>query len=200
MLTQFLSNLAFLLCFFCVYLFLPPCSAQRKKLVSTIWMAQRLASLHDSESFWFQEKLPSFNNVLWVTANKLYLNALKVGSVTGYIMVSGTIVGLPHVCGSVAKELSNRWCSNAKFQNNGHQHSTDFCPSAKDDGSPSAQATRIKHPKEVSQSLRRQINRTVNRLRELSVPFLFWFVESNSIDVVAVFLRPKYEYNPLYYV
>lgn len=182
MLTQFLCNLAFLLCFFCVDLFLPPCSAQRKKLVSTIWMAQRLASLHDSESFWFQEKLPSFNNVLWVTANKLYSNALKVGSVTGYIMVSGTIVGLPHVCGSVAKELSNRWCSNAKSQNNGHQHSTDFCPSAKDDGSPSAQATRIKHPKEVSQSLRRQINRTVNRLRELSVPFLFWFVESNSID------------------
>ena len=27
----------------------------------------------------------------------------KVGSVTGYIMVSGTIVGLPHMCGSMAK-------------------------------------------------------------------------------------------------
>eukprot|EP00435_Cladocopium_sp_Y103_P025214 s1874_g6.t1 len=28
-----------------------------------------------------------------------YLKGAKVGSVTGYIMVSGTIVGLPHMCG-----------------------------------------------------------------------------------------------------
>ena len=137
--------------------------------------------------------------------NELCPNAPKVGSVTGYIMVSGTIVGLPHVCGSVAKELPNRiWCSNAKLsQNNGYQHCTDFCPtdSAKDDGSPSAQATRIKHPKEVSQSLHRQINRAVNRLRELSVLFLFWFIclSRTPYKLFPLLLRPEYEHNPLYY-